>query len=590
MKKTLRIFSLMLILAMVLSVFTACDLGNLEDMLSGIIPSGEVTVTWKYGQKVLKTQKVPYGSTVSDWTPTYGDRAFNGWYADAGLVELFDFSAPIKKNTEIYASFGSGSFGGGSSGPVTVYLIPGADWSSDGSAYGIWCWGNPEFEDTFILAADTDNDGVHEVEIPEGYTNMLFIDLVPECFDLAGDWDNNRRAQTNDLVVPSDNKVYFFVEVGNWSTSATEIPEPPSYGSSDFRFIGSFNDWDTGSYGEDDYKLTLGEDGKTWTGTFTVTADMYRDYNTTEIGYPCATIKLYDVANDTWVAAANSTFKDNNAAVTEGTWCFEYVEGSEGFTYWEEGTEKPDTPVIPNPPATAESDIRFIGSFNEWSTTSYGADEFRLTLSEDGKVWTGTFTVTVDMYAEYNVTEIGFECATVKLYDLAKGDWIGAIGVTYKDNNAALTEGTYHFEYIVGAEGFTYWEEGTEKPESPVVPETPETPDAPTTDTVLYLVPNENWLVDGARFAVYMWNDAGDAWVDMTDSDGDGVYEATVPAGYVNIIFCRMNPSNTDNQWGENGSHKWNQTANLLVPSDNTNCYTVAEGAWDKGEGTWSTK
>lgn len=464
MKKTLRIFSLMLILAMVLSVFTACDLGNLEDMLSGIIPSGEVTVTWKYGQKVLKTQKVPYGSTVSDWTPTYGDRAFNGWYADAGLVELFDFSAPIKKNTEIYASFGSGSFGGGgSSGPVTVYLIPGADWSSDGSAYGIWCWGNPEFEDTFILAADTDNDGVHEVEIPEGYTNMLFIDLVPECFDLAGDWDNNRRAQTNDLVVPSDNKVYFFVEVGNWSTSATEIPEPPSYGSSDFRFIGSFNDWDTGSYGEDDYKLTLGEDGKTWTGTFTVTADMYRDYNTTEIGYPCATIKLYDVANDTWVAAANSTFKDNNAAVTEGTWCFEYVEGSEGFTYWEEGTEKP---------------------------------------------------------------------------------------------------------------------------ESPVVPETPETPDAPTTDTVLYLVPNENWLVDGARFAVYMWNDAGDAWVDMTDSDGDGVYEATVPAGYVKIIFCRMNPDATENLW----DNKWNQTSDLLVPSDSTNCYTVAEGAWDKGEGTWSTK
>ena len=63
-------------------------------------------------------------------------------------------------------------------------------------------------------------------------------------------------------------------------------------------------------------------------------------------------------------------------------------------------------------------------------------------------------------------------------------------------------------------------------------------------------------------------------------------YEATIPAGYVNIIFCRMNPSSTENNW----DNKWNQTSDLLVPSDSTNCYTVAEGAWDKGEGTWSTK
>jgi hypothetical protein len=26
------------------------------------------------------------------------------------------------------------------------------------------------------------------------------------------------------------------------------------------------------------------------------------------------------------------------------------------------------------------------------------------------------------------------------------------------------------------------------------------------------------------------------------------------------------------------------------VPTDGTNMYTVKEGTWDKGEGTWSTK
>ncbi len=449
MKKTLRIFSLMLILAVALSLLASCNLG------------GEVTVTWKYGQKVLHTETVSRGSTVSDWKPVYGDRQFNGWYADAGLVEIFDFTAPITADTEIYASFGSGSFEGGSSGPVIVHLIPDADWSSDGSAYGVWCWGNPELDDAFILASDIDGDGTYEVEIPAGYTNMLFVDVVPDVTDFSGTWNwDNKRAQTGDLVVPTDDKVYFFVEVGSWSTSATDIPEPPSYENSDIRFVGTFNDWDTMSYGENDYKLTLGEDGKTWTGTFVVTADMYRDYNTEEIGYACATIKLYDASSGTWINALNVEFKDGNAAVTEGTWHFEYVSGASGFTYWADGEEKPETPDVS------------------------------------------------------------------------------------------------------------------------------ETPDLPTESSVIYLVPSESWKADGARFVLYVWNDAGDAWIDMTDADADGAYEVTIPAGYVNLIFCRMNPDEADNLW----DNMWNQTNDLLLPSDGTNCFTVAETAEAKYDGTWSAK
>lgn len=104
------------------------------------------------------------------------------------------------------------------------------------------------------------------------------------------------------------------------------------------------------------------------------------------------------------------------------------------------------------------------------------------------------------------------------------------------------------------------------------------------TDVVLYLVPNENWNKDNARFAAYFFGN-GETWVDMTDEDVDGVYEVVVPAGFENIIFCRMNPTAAENNW----DNKWNQTSDLTVPTDGTNCYTVAEGAWDKGEGTWST-
>lgn len=111
----------------------------------------------------------------------------------------------------------------------------------------------------------------------------------------------------------------------------------------------------------------------------------------------------------------------------------------------------------------------------------------------------------------------------------------------------------------------------------------PMTASAAGTPTTLYLKPNSNWKADNARFAAYFFGN-GEKWVSMTDSDGDGVYEVAVPAGYPNVIFCRMNPSQTANNW----NNKWNQTADLTVPTNGNNMYTVKEGTWDKGGGTWS--
>ena len=114
-----------------------------------------------------------------------------------------------------------------------------------------------------------------------------------------------------------------------------------------------------------------------------------------------------------------------------------------------------------------------------------------------------------------------------------------------------------------------------------------ESGDAPVVEsgTWLYLKPNSNWLQSNARFAVYTW-DGGDQWFDMKDSDSDGIYEVLIPEGISNIIFCRMNPDASANGWG----NKWNQTSDLKVPTDGTNLYTVKDGTWDKGGGTWSTK
>ena len=108
------------------------------------------------------------------------------------------------------------------------------------------------------------------------------------------------------------------------------------------------------------------------------------------------------------------------------------------------------------------------------------------------------------------------------------------------------------------------------------------TPPASITRT-LYLRPNSNWKQDGARFAVYAFGN-GDHWYSMSAVDGeDGLWSAEISSSYPSVIFCRMNPATTDNNW----NNKWNQTGDLTVPSDK-NLFTLEEGVWDSATTTWS--
>ena len=104
----------------------------------------------------------------------------------------------------------------------------------------------------------------------------------------------------------------------------------------------------------------------------------------------------------------------------------------------------------------------------------------------------------------------------------------------------------------------------------------------------LYLKPNSNWKTASARFATYYFNSSGNTWASMTAVSGEtDLYEVTVPTGsWTNVIFCRMNPASTTNSW-TNETVFWNQTNDLTYDGTN-NCYTVAEGAWSKGDGSWS--
>lgn len=112
--------------------------------------------------------------------------------------------------------------------------------------------------------------------------------------------------------------------------------------------------------------------------------------------------------------------------------------------------------------------------------------------------------------------------------------------------------------------------------------------------TKIYLRPNGNWKSDGARFAVYFFDGtSGTKWVSMSPTTTDGLYYCDIPEGnYKQVNFCRMNPSNTTNDW----TNRWNQTKDLTLLF-NTNCFTINEGDWggdpkkqnDPGaDGQWS--
>ena len=160
-------------------------------------------------------------------------------------------------------------------------------------------------------------------------------------------------------------------------------------------------------------------------------------------------------------------------------------------------------------------------------------------------------------------------------------------------SDISVTEaGTYdiYFDYgnkmvYVVAAGADYTAVSEQTKEGPE----PKQEEPEVTEKVVYLKPNSNWKQSNARFAAYFWNNSGNTWVSMTDADKDGIYEVHLPEGYdygCNVIFCRMNPSTTANNW----NNKWNQTSDLKTPTDGKNLYTVKDGTWDKGGGTWSVK
>ncbi|MBQ2842724.1 MAG: hypothetical protein IJE69_00545 [Alistipes sp.] len=235
-------------------------------------------------------------------------------------------------------------------------------------------------------------------------------------------------------------------------------------------------------------------------------------------------------------------------------------------------------PAMPEPFVSEQTLWAISGELNNWG------DTFLWTTETEGLLVAQNVTFETD-YSEFKFRYDSNwdQQYTSEVYGIEANKWVVAASETTLGNTSVLTAGTYDVYldttnnkiYVVTAGAAI--EEAVEQTVSNQKPI--------ESAGKLYLIPNANWKVDNARFAAYFFGN-GELWLDMTDTDSDGVYECELPEGYPSVIFCRMNPNATANNW----SNKWNQTADLTVPTDGTNCYTVKEGTWDNGGGTWSTK
>ena len=230
------------------------------------------------------------------------------------------------------------------------------------------------------------------------------------------------------------------------------------------------------------------------------------------------------------------------------------------------------------------SEWALVGIFSEW------ADRAMFT------------TIDADVVVLENVDMKAAEGFLVRKPSTEWADKYGAGAVNYIKADHFITttkdgadmcveaDGTYDVYFNISTKNLYVMVAGTDytnATEQTVSGEEPKQEEPEVTEKVVYLQPNDNWKADNARFAAYFWNDGGSVWVSMTAVE-EGIYEAHLPTGYdygCNVIFCRMNPSTTANNW----NNKWNQTADLKVPTDGTNLYTVKENTWDNGGGTWST-
>ena len=475
--------------------------------------------------------------------------------------------------------------------PNVLHLNPGI-WNVDGAWFAAYFFNKKadavaamtraEAEETmWVKMTDEDVDGIYECEAPAGYNSVIFTRMDPAKEELSFDSALN---QTADLAVPAADAANNTYAVTDWDNKDEQKPTVGNWGSNpvdaQWGLIGFDGNWDTdvvmesvahGVFAAKSVKIAESDTFKVRKDKAWVESYGAGEVNTIEPGHFVASV-LGGMDNNFKVSVAG-TYDVYFVYATKRVYV---VAPGADYTTATEQTANPSTETVPGQP----SEWALVGAFSGWADKPF------------------VTTTTSNIVVLKGVTMKAAEGFLVRKPSTDWADKYGAGDVNYLQKNKYITtskdgadmcleaDGTYDIYFDASTKKIYIMTAGTDyntateqtKSGKEPVTEEPEVVDG----NILYLKPSANWKQSNARFAVYTW-DGGEQWFSM-NKVADGVYKVAVPKNVKNIIFCRMNPNTTANNW----NNKWNQTSDLTVQTNGNNCYTVKEGTWDKGGGSWS--
>ena len=296
-----------------------------------------------------------------------------------------------------------------------------------------------------------------------------------------------------------------------------------------------------------------GVSGTTWPG------DLMEKVSTV-LGFDIYKVKFTELEHNLCIFNNNDNGKQTgNLAVQDGK--YYYPETDEWYATVAE---------LPTP-CTDCSDYAIAGSMNDWS-----ARRNRLKVTPNNDIVELTLELTAGDY-EFKIT--------------GPGGWFGNSGKyerkhsgnawTYriKDDENNDEDNARIYVDMTGEYTFT-WKISTKE----LTITYPELPDFSQQTDIILFCPSTNWKKDDARFAAYFFGATAEKWVDMTDADGDGIYEAANPKTNLSVKICRLKPGQTETKW-ENV--KW-RSINYEIPTGVENCWVVNDEAEDDATGIWT--
>ena len=379
----------------------------------------------------------------------------------------------------------------------------------------------------------------------------------------------------------------------------------------------------------DEEAYPLVEDGDIQTVTIPITSKKDVEFRLVSHGKVFGTsTKLLIASNSQTLSKKN--MQDDGAVMTIGA----YVEGDYTFSYNKSTNVLTVTWPVINQLQVYRANPEHTEATKNWNWDTHNGDVYSKTLSLNANTkYEFKAVLNSDFYGN-TTTTLTRETPSVTLNTSGgdvtlQTDIAGDYTFTFNSSNKNLTIAyptayklTYESTYVGGTVsataqsntlqlpnteivftatantgfGFIGWKDGNDNTISTANPYTHKmvsdisikTDFVTNSEQVVYLKPTSKWKGDKPTFAVHVWNNGGDATaqdIPMTAIDCNGdYYTATIPAGFHSMVFYRKS---TD------GTTVWNQTADLVIPTDNNNCYTITstgtKNPFTAAGGNWGT-